>query len=513
MKPKALLKALVIIIALATLVTTLTVFSSCKAKDKTPDSDDSKNELENSNSESESESESESLKLDKNGYLMDDLPEDLNTQYLGQEIKILGWKDAECTEFSVDKITANTIDNSVYLRNQTIQNRLGVTLKFNLIKGNVNNIDSFKAEVTNAAVGEPYDIVAGYTRSIAVCSTAGYLLDLGHIKTENYLDFEKPWWNKSIINATKTIDGNLYFVTGDASTSLAQMTYCVYFNADHRGLANNSPYTMVENDEWTLDNMLKITKGHYVNYGDTGIGLEDELGVIGHYYDWSALLHGCGVGIITRDSLGDFVLDESIRGRGVTVMDKLSTYTRLDGGYVRGRNDDSAALLENFSSGKSMFLITESGSALTKLKNVNFEYGCVPCPKYEENQTSYISAVRQPVTLYGIMKNVSTSRLPMVTAVLECWGSEGYRKTTPAVFEQSMKGQVAASAKMVDMLEIIKNSAWFDCGRIYAVETNYICDAPGDALAGEFTWDAYLSQKLPQIEDTYIPLLSQMLNT
>ena len=501
MKKSTLLKLIV-------MLTVVTTFLSALAGCATPggneneSSSDSVTDVVTPNPETEDEK-----KFDKNGYLMDDLPEEL--RYIGQNISILAWKDAPCTEFDVKEITTNTINNAVYMRDQTIQTRLGVTLKYNLIRGNVDHISAFKEEVTNAYQGSaPYDIVAAYTRSTAVL-----LLDLGHIPTESYLDFDKPWWNSDIIEKTQTIDGNFYFATGDASTSLVQMTYCVYFNADEvERMQQTSPYALVENNEWTLDKMLTMAKGYYVDQGETGVDLADKLGIVGTYFDWPALLHGCGVGIITRDVTGEFVLDSTIKaGKGPEVMEKLDIAINRDGSFVRKRNT-TGNVTKNFIEGNSMFLITESGAAISNLQDATFEFGCVPCPKYDEYQETYFSTVRQPITLFGVMTNVSHDRLPMITAVLECWASEGYRKTTPAIFEQAMKGQSATSSYMTEMLELIRDTAWFDCGRIYATETKYICDAPGDALSGEFTWDAYTSQTIPNLELTYIPLLSQMLN-
>ena len=55
-----------------------------------------------------------------------------------------------------------------------------------------------------------------------------------------------------------------------------------------------------------------------------------------------------------------------------------------------------------------------------------------------------------------------------MTAVIECWGSEGYRKTTPALFEETMKARYADATDDADMWNIIRNTACFDLGRLYA---------------------------------------------
>lgn len=464
----------------------------------------------------DTEAETEELRLDKDGYLMDDIPEDL--AFSGAEIRILGWKDVVCTEFNVTETSSNAINNSIYLRERNLKKRFGITLSYTFENGGAKQVNNFKEKVALAHQSggvDTYDIIAGYTRSTAVCATEGYLLNLGDIKTDSYLDLSKPWWSQGLIDATETIDGKIYFVTGDASTSLAQMTYCVYFNADSiEAVGGESPYVLVSNNEWTLEKMLNMSKGNRVDLGDGGKDLSDEgLGVIGYYYDWPALLHGAGVGYVTRDVTGDFVLDPNLKGNGSTIMRMLADHTTTGGdSYVHPR-DTAGSPVNAFKEGRAMFIIAESGLAISSLSDVSdFEYGCVPCPKYDELQESYYSAVRQPITLFGILSTINEDRIPMVTAVLEGWGSQGYRVTTPAIFTKAMQGQSATSSHMKDMLRLIRDTAWFDCGRIYAVETNYICDAPGDALSGKFTWDGYVSQNLPYIEETLIPLLSSILN-
>ena len=490
--------------------------SSEDVVDTQKDSDVNSDSEENSGDESVSDLETEELRLDKDGYLMDDIPEGLT--FSGAEIRVLGWKDTICTEFNVTETSSNAINNSIYLRERNLKKRFGITLNYTFENGGAKKVNNFKEKVALAIQSggtDTYDIIASYTRSTAVCATAGYLLNLGDIQTESYLDLSKPWWSEGLIDATETIDGKIYFATGDASTSLAQMTYCVYFNADSvEAVREESPYVLVNNNEWTLEKMLNMSKGNRVDLGESGKDLADEgLGVIGTYFDWPALLHGAGVGYVTRDVTGEFVLDSNLKGNGSTIMQILTDHTTTSGdSYVHPRNV-SGSPVSTFKEGRAMFIIAESGLAISELSEVSdFEYGCVPCPKYDAGQETYYSAVRQPITLFGILSNIKEDRIPMVTAVLEGWGSQGYRVTTPAIFTKAMQGQSASSNHMKDMLKLIRDTAWFDCGRIYAVETNYICDAPGDALSGKFTWDGYVSQDLPYIEETLLPLLSSILN-
>jgi hypothetical protein len=99
--------------------------------------------------------------------------------------------------------------------------------------------------------------------------------------------------------------------------------------------------------------------------------------------------------------------------------------------------------------------------------------------------------------------------MQMITAVLECYGSEGYRQTTPVIFEQVMKYQKSTGVEMVEMLTIIRDAACFDVGRFYASNIKSLCDQPGYCLRNGTTWENYLNQNLVTIEG----LLSELSDT
>ena len=192
-------------------------------------------------------------------------------------------------------------------------------------------------------------------------------------------------------------------------------------------------------------------------------------------------------------------------------MDNLQNLITAEG-YVCDA-DKKTYSLNNFKKGLSTFTVTNSGTGIISLKDVeSFEVGVVPCPKYDSAQENYYSTVRQPVTFFGIMNNVHDNRLSMITAVLEAWGSEAYRGTTPVIFETNMKYKGTTNPKIPEMLQLIKDTAYFDCARIYADETEYLVDRPGRYLESGKEWATYVGGDLKRIETQRIPLLNTQLN-
>ena len=117
---------------------------------------------------------------DANGYLKDDLPEDLN---YNTDITLLVWDDVEHEEFEVayENLSGDIVEQSLYDRNSKVEERLGLNLNFIRITGNGSTIKSWNAYVGNSVSinAREFDIIAGYSISVAkhradislICST------------------------------------------------------------------------------------------------------------------------------------------------------------------------------------------------------------------------------------------------------------------------------------------------------------------------------------------------------
>ncbi len=460
----------------------LTVFAGCKDDTETEDTGTREQDT------------SEGL-YDADGYLKDTLPSNLDFNF--DNVTILGW-NSQVSEFDINDMEGDEIEDALFERDSAVEERIKVELAYTITTGDASHISDYKTTVQNACLnGKPYDITAAHTRSIAYCATGGLLADLGNMEG-SYVDWDAPWWNQTI--REKTMVGNsFFFTTGDIAPSYVQMLYCVYFNADiieARGLT--SPYDHVANNTWTLETMMGMTSNFYQDLNDNNQPDEnDQVPVIGSYYDWPALLHGCDIGNVVRDdATGTFIIDPNLIGeKALGIMNSLTSMVVLDNCILTG---GAAANRTSFISEKSMFALMESSVAARYFSEVTFEYGCVPCPKYDADQESYICAARQPTSLFGVSYNIGENRFGIVTATLEALASEGYRSVTPVIFDQIMKYQKASSQEMSDMLVLIRDSGWYDCGRIYAADISYLCDAPGTVLRDypTQTWEGYINGTL-----------------
>ncbi len=440
--------------------------------------------------------ESSNVQTDIQTFAPDDLnDEELVAAYGGQKFKIIYWEDVERLEFEVDEMSGSVIPDAILKRNQNVQKRTGVTFEWDHAMGSAHFVNDFYKHVANqATAGNYYDLVATYSRSMSVLMRENYMKDLNNI-ADSYLNFDKPWWPEVAIDEF-TINDKIYFVTGDCSTNSLHFMYVVYYNAEMYNdlyYDEKKPTDYVSDMTWTLDTMLKLATNVGSDITGNGKDIDDDFGIVTIYYHLDALYSGSDMKLLDQTADQTIVLSPDMSSQKIdTFVTKLSSFFHSEDGYVSKTNDYKQPFTEErslFALDRAYLADPENGS---QLNSVKWEYGIVPVPMWDTEQEDYITCMGNPVTLYGIMVGSGLSNedhYTRNTAVLECWASEAYRNTTPAVFEITMKSQFAANNVYANMYQIAKDNISFDLGRIFsgALEVT-LADLPSLAIYNNTKW-------------------------
>ena len=205
---------------------------------------------------------------------VDSLPDNLD--FNEDTVRVLHWEEAAKPEFNSDDMS-NIVGEALYRRNLEITTRLNINLKWIPTPGR--DISVYSATLYNDYMSNSYeyDILAGYSQSIATATYNSFTRDLMSIE---YLDLSQPWWPDSLTENAQ-IGNKLYFVSGDISTNALYFMYATFFNKNMlESYKLENPYDLVENNQWTLEKMFGMTKGIYKDYGTEGKDVKDELGII-----------------------------------------------------------------------------------------------------------------------------------------------------------------------------------------------------------------------------------------
>lgn len=398
------------------------------------------------------------------GFVKDNLPD---LDYDGRTVTFLAGIANDVVEFSTEEETGDVVNDAVFKRNQAVSERLNVELVFQEEPNTYNERATFVNKLTSSIMAgeKAYDAVAGYSMSIASLASNAMLLPLNDY---SYIDFSKPWWSDNLLSQAK-LNGKLYFASGDISTKMICSMFAVFFN---KSLINDynldNPYELVLDGKWTLDKLIEMSTGIYSDVnGDGKKDIEDKFGFYGSQVFMDGFYFGSGLKVTDIATDGSPVISEDFRGVNGKIQSLLEKLT----GFLHNSEDVYAPSYSNapdhqlFIDNTILFSTLEVRYATSELRDVPFEFGLLPYPKFDEAQDNYYTTMSFPYTLYGIPLDAEEPE--MSAAVLEALASESYRTVSPALFEIALKVKYSHDDDTAKVYDILKSSVVFDIGRVF----------------------------------------------
>lgn len=471
----------------------------------------------------------------------DGIPDSLN--YMGETVRVLYW-NAEFDEYEVDITTIGTdnVAGAIYERNLNIQARLGVVFDMKMQNGDVHNMNNFIKHVEStysASPDEHYDIISAYTKTIGMLATRGYLVDMMAIEDDpnaayvnadkadrhmGYIDLDRVYW-PATMTETCNFGGSMYFVSGDCSTNTLYMMYAMYFNkglldrqfnkaAQDAGLNTGTDllYSYVYDGKWTIDKLIEMTTGYYADNGRTPGKQDnkDRIGLTTATFHAEALYWASNLRMIDNDPEKILKVSEDYGSLKTTkLVAKLGKWLTTNDVYIDPYNEwygEEIGYLNAFYNGTAMFVLMRAYFGQLIIDNVpGVSFGVVPLPKYDEQQVNYYTNMGNPLSLYGISANFDNrgdkkSTLQMLSAVIECWGSEGYALTTPQIFNVNMLSKWAEGEDEVAMFQYVRTSIIYDLGNIFGADLSVMQSKPLQAATFGNSWSQTYQAYIGTIE-------------
>ena len=402
-------------------------------------------------------------------YPHDNLPDGL--EFGGRTVNIFGWSGPDLVEFFVEEQNGEIVNDAIFARNLAVEERLDIGLEYRLEPGAYDQrndwVKTLSASIT--AGDGAYDISGGYSMAGASLASKGMCLPLND---QNYLDFSMPWWPSSLLDEA-TCGGRLYFCSGDISTYMIYYLYGVYFNQNMLGEYDlESPYDLVQSGTWTLDRMSKMSTDVYIDLnGDGKKGFEDRLGYITYAIFVDPYFFSCGLRTTEKDENDiPFLSPDFSSEKAHSVLEKVVAMTSDETNLLGNGAEQMILSNDVFKEGRALFISHEFTYAVQHLRDVEFTYGIVPYPKYDEEQTDYVTITSFPYTLYGIP--IDARDPDMSAAVIEAMASESFRTVSPALFENAFKVKYAQDEQSSLMYDLIRSTVSFDFGRVFNNDLN-----------------------------------------
>ncbi len=399
----------------------------------------------------------------------DDLPE---LDYGGDEVVIVsryreGWTSGE---IAVEQITNEPVNDAVYERNVSVEERLKV--KIVSLEENNNDPSVVLSQVSTSikSGSDDYDIVACACYVTVNEALNGTFADL---RDADYIDFDKPYWSQGY-NEVVEYQGTQYTATGSIVLSTYRFAFITTFNKHMFTEAQiEFPYDMVKNGDWTLEYQTSLVPLFHFDADGVPDDEGDKYGFVSTPYIsvdpyWSS----CDVPIIEKDADGNYqmVFDS---GKLYDVTEKvLSLYYGTEGGTYTyehyGLDDEQNDIRLMFSVGDAaMATMRIMELEHSDMRNMDQEFGVLPMPKYDKAQKEYKTLLHDQFTVMAVPTTVTSDRLDQMGAVLECMASEGYKTVRPAYYESALRYKYMKDPESWEMMDIIIDHTYIDAGIIY----------------------------------------------
>lgn len=371
------------------------------------------------------------------------------------------------------------LTNALWKRTLATEARLGVDIELAPQDGwsKYNITVAALRQSINSGISE-YDIIAGWSPRVAALIFEGLFYDLNEF--EQY-EAEEVWWSKSVTEAL-TIQGSLYFTTGDISTTYMDCCSSLLVNeavSTAFGYTYESFYDVVYSGEWTMDYLYELTKQTYTD--KNGNDLSDDGDVFGlligsSYRDcfWTS----CNISIIENNGEDLPRLNYDIE-YVQNVSEKVYKLLFENVGCLPTASDLPQIFLED----RSMFIFSLLGDLSTYASGMTTKYGVLPVPKYDSNQENYRTFVQQGMTFFGIPVDAHNSE--MSCAVISSLGYDSHEIVIIPHYETLLKTRYVKDSTSGYMIDIIYNGIWMNFDSVYT-------EALGDSLTKSEAMPTYI---------------------
>ena len=490
----------------------IAVLVACKNEQPPVDEQSSEN---SSADVTEDTSETEEVwETDINGYVLDSIGKDVNLG--GREIRVLTGS-YRLHEYFNDGDLSTPISTAVFSRNQAVQTRLKCKLTFIEEPDGWEKQDDYTQKAIGLASTNEIDMFAVYSLNANNLMVYGLLADL---LSNDIIEFDKPWWNSKMVDSCSIYD-RMYFCTGDIAYSLSDCTYVTLFNKD---LANNvglpgylnetygvaDLYELKDNGKWTLDTMTTIAKLFY--HDEDGMkNADDTYGYVTSAVFLDCFWAGSGLRHLEKGNDGSIIISDDMTSyKANTLANKLIEFMKspavsVHGSFAKSEGDPVPQTF--WRNNKALFYTTTLNEY--RLEH-GFEMGVLPVPKYDVDQTEYLSCPGFGYAMWGVCR--SSTDVDELFYVLECMASESYRKTVPVYFEQMLLDRQDTEADY-KVLQSLRDSIVVDGGRVmdkvFGSMTFYVFRGP---LVGGVEYAGYYAKYEESLKEQAIALNSLVLN-
>ena len=446
----------------------------------------------------------------------DSLPADLELSGQNVDILIGNYNNAYLQDLYAEEETGNRISDVVYNNINWVQERLDVTLKYEWIDYVAGPEElEYPTTITSRIMAgdDSMDILFSHNNFMAQMTDGEYFINLAGTK---YLDLEKPWYDQSTVAALPA--DNVHFITGAFSLANIKYIYATYYNNDlYQSLGHTENlYKLVDEGKWTLSKLEELLKDSYSDLnGNNTPDADDRYGLtfgdLNKYVGFVTSLDGA---IVSRGNSGyEFAFDSE---RTTNIMQKIVSFVNENENVLPLNQDGNTdyqikasggnSISKQFLEGRALFTCSLLDDASTIVPSIDFSFGLLPYPKWDETQTEYKSGVMR--SCFALIPTVA-SDYDAASAVLEAMSFRNYNTLLPEYCEVSLKVRYSSDNDVSRMYDLCISSAYYDPGMLFNAYLGYPSLTIRNAVSQN---DPNWASRVAALKDSYTDKLEKISN-
>ncbi|MBQ8510004.1 MAG: hypothetical protein IJ493_08875 [Clostridia bacterium] len=413
----------------------------------------------------------------------------------GEEFHIMNINELYSVHQSMEREESNgeTLNDAIFNRNRLVESKLDITIKETIIEDDWQYKKIVSQARSSVMAGDnEFDVMyIPVTSSVTLISEGCFtnLLDI------DSLQLNQPWWNRGF-NEAITLNGALYGAIGDANLSYMDSINMLAFNYElMENYKLDLPYDLVREGKWTLDEFNKyLIAAASLNGDDSAVWNNSGKTIYGlsnHGRNLYAAMAGCGE--LSIEIENDTLVNTAGSSRWYDVIEKLSSMLTLgDAKFLDAYNGDDmdaekGGYVYIFMNQRALFGYSQVNK-LQSFRDLPFEYGVLPYPKFDESQEQYYTTIASTATAAFIP--VTNPDQEGTGTILDALSYESSQTVIPAFREISVEQKGLRNDDSIEMLGILTDSVVPTYYSIFKVGSdmitavrNEICDKNGTAAS------------------------------
>ncbi|MBO4931817.1 MAG: hypothetical protein J6I42_06500 [Clostridia bacterium] len=358
-----------------------------------------------------------------------------------------------------EELTGEAAGDAAIERNAAVSELLNINMEFTRVEYGYDGVQN-DVRTYIMAGADSYDLIVNDLYGLTGLTVEGmfHSADKGE-----YFDFTQPYWYGDFMNDIAFKQGQIFMMAGDFIIDTLRTGHCLVYNKNlYTDLYGNGDalYETVLNGEWTMDKMIELVEGAYLDTDGNGQkNIGDKLG-FAVFQDWGPcipFLITNGAQYVTRGDDGYPVIAMN-NERTILMCDKIYELWNSQGtGALALFSDNNAEVLNQFSSGNVLIVGYQQLGSLESdvLRSAEYEIGVIPYPKLDELQENYITSAHDTSEIGLIPVTMPEDNISFVSACLEVLSRESHKNVLPLYYENSLKVKYTRDNQSAQMIDII----------------------------------------------------------